>query len=87
MSIRKAWYVACDGPCGGDPAQISCVDAKDARRMARGEGFVRLRKDGALYDICPRCEALEESQIDLGINEADAYAAAAAYKKAKEEAK
>lgn len=28
----------------------------------------------------------EESQIDLGINEADAYAAAAAYKKTKEEA-
>lgn len=48
--IRKLSYVACDGPCGGDPAQAG-MGAKEARAQARYEGFVR--RDG--QDLCPAC--------------------------------
>ncbi len=48
--IRRLSYVACD-ICGGFPAQPG-DDHKDARAIARGEGYAR--KDGR--DICPNCQ-------------------------------
>lgn len=59
MSIRKACYVACDGPCGGDPAPVATGGAAEARTYARGEGYVRVKRDGRLVDLCPGCQERE----------------------------
>lgn len=59
MSGRRAWYVACDGHLGefcGNPAQISVWSLEEARRIARGEGFVRVKVDGKWRDLCPACK-------------------------------
>jgi hypothetical protein len=53
--IRKACYVACDGPCGGDPAEVAVGGAAEARAYARADGYVRVKVDGRLLDLCPRC--------------------------------
>lgn len=49
MVIRRLSYVSCDR-CGGNPAQPG-NDAKDARAIARTEGYTR--QDGD--DVCGRC--------------------------------
>lgn len=49
--IRSACYVACDR-CNGNPAQISTDDARDARVIARSEGYIRTLAD---EDVCPPC--------------------------------
>ena len=53
MSISKAWYVSCSD-CGA-PADITADSAIAARRIAHREGFVRVRRDGFLADLCPAC--------------------------------
>lgn len=55
MSIRRACYVACD-ECW-DPAEISTTDAEEARRYAARQGYVRIRRDGRLVDLCATCAA------------------------------
>lgn len=54
--IRRACYVSCDGPCGGDPAEVSTSDAAQARAYAAHAGYVRIRVAGRLLDLCPRCQ-------------------------------
>lgn len=51
--ISTACYVQCDH-CG-DPAEVSTVGAEIARAYAKQQGYVRLRVDGKLRDLCPRC--------------------------------
>lgn len=60
--IHRACYVACDGPCGGDPAPVSCFGADEARSFARGEGYVRVKVDGRFVDLCPRCQDSMEAK-------------------------
>lgn len=61
MSVRSACYVACDGPCGGTPAEVSTGGAKRARRYAAEEGFIRRKlTDGTSVDLCRRCATLDE---------------------------
>lgn len=53
--IARLSYVMCD-ECG-DPAE-ACDDATEARRLARGVGFVR--RDGR--DLCARCASPEPQE-------------------------
>lgn len=54
--IRTACYVSCDGPCGGDPAAVSTSGAVEARAFAKQQGFMRLKIDGRLVDLCENCQ-------------------------------
>ena len=53
MSLARAWYVRCDR-CG-NPAEISTEDGRNARMLARLDGFVRRRVDGRTTDLCKAC--------------------------------
>lgn len=72
--IARAWYVRCDGPCGGNPAEISTESAKQARRYALQDGygyddtgeprvFARRRVGGKVLDLCPGCKVLQDEAI------------------------
>lgn len=51
--ISNAHYVQCD-ECG-DPSEIACFGVKEAHAFAEAQGYVRIRKNGKLADICSRC--------------------------------
>lgn len=51
--ISSACYVQCDH-CG-DPAAVSTDGSVLARVYAKQEGFVRVRVNGKLRDLCRRC--------------------------------
>lgn len=58
MVIWHMSYVSCED-CHR-PAQMG-DDNKEARNIAHNEGFVRVRRDGKLIDLCPACKPTEES--------------------------
>jgi hypothetical protein len=60
--ISRAYYVQCDH-CG-DPAEVSCTNAEEARDFARQQGYKRVTakrcdREGRLLvrqtDLCRRC--------------------------------
>lgn len=62
--ISRACYVTCDH-CG-NPADISCSGAKDARRIARGEGFARVEGE----DLCPTCQGYSQNPYERELQKA-----------------
>lgn len=71
--IARAWYVRCDGPCGGNPAEVSCLSAPDARRISHratsplpqmsGDGFVTVTVNRKRVDLCPACQQPEVANV------------------------
>lgn len=53
--ISKAWYVQCD--ICGDPAEIACFSAGEARLFAQNQGYRRIKDK----DFCPRCLEKDKS--------------------------
>jgi len=50
MTMSHAWYVTCSD-CAR-PAEVSVVGSDDALRIAANEGFIRVRRDGRIADLC-----------------------------------
>lgn len=53
--ICTACYVMCD-ICRNTIADITTDGSADARAIAKRDGFVRIRIDGKLRDVCFECK-------------------------------
>lgn len=62
MTISRAWYVTCN-VCR-TPAEISTESSVAARQLALVEGFVRVKKDGRLVDLCAEHAAILHRQTE-----------------------
>lgn len=62
MAISKACYVICD-ECG-DPAEISTEGADMARSYAKAQGFVRVKRDGKMVDLCQRHSGVQNPKLE-----------------------
>lgn len=65
MSIRTACYAACDA-CG-DPAEVTTRGHKEARTIARADGWVRVSVDGKMRDICPRHTDGSDDEVSAAV--------------------